>query len=83
MIVILAVIVMAAAIYVKTHKPQTGSNVSTTTIVYQMEVHNQPEYMLDAIQVGDQIYDKERSTRRLSGYHHRHPRSATAPTRRS
>ena len=61
-IVILAVIVMAAAIYVKTHKPQTGSNVSTTTIVYQMEVHNQPEYMLDAIQVGDQIYDKERST---------------------
>ena len=61
-IVILAVIVMAAAIYVKTHKPQTGSNVATTTIVYQMSVENQPEYMLDAIQVGDQIYDKERST---------------------
>ncbi len=51
-----------AAIYVKTHKPQTGSNVATTTIVYQMSVENQPEYMLDAIQVGDQIYDKERST---------------------
>ena len=61
-IVILAVIVMAAAIYVKTHKPQTGSNVATTTIVYQMSVENQPEYMLDAIQVGDQIYDKERTT---------------------
>ena len=61
-IVILAIIVMAAAIYVKTHKPQTGSNVATTTIVYQMSVENQPEYMLDAIQVGDQIYDKERST---------------------
>lgn len=61
-IVILAVIVVAAAIYVKTHKPQTGSNVATTTIVYQMSVENQPEYMLDAIQVGDQIYDKERST---------------------
>ena len=61
-IVILAVVVVALAIYVKTHKPQTGSNVSTTTIVYQMKVDNQPEYMLQAIQVGDQIYDKERST---------------------
>lgn len=61
-IVILAVIVVALAIYVKTHKPQTGSNVSTTTVVYQMKVDNQPEYMLQAIQVGDQIYDKERST---------------------
>lgn len=61
-IVILAVVVMAAAIYVKTHKPQTGSNVPTTTIVYHLKVDNLPEYMLQAIQVGDQIYDKERST---------------------
>lgn len=61
-IVILAVLVMAVAIYVKTHKPQTGTNVSTTTIVYHMKLDNQPEYMLQAIQVGDQIYDKERST---------------------
>ena len=27
-----------------------------------MELENQPEYMLDAIQVGDQMFDKERST---------------------
>lgn len=61
-IVILAVIVVAAAIYVKTHKPQTGSNVATTTIIYQMELENQPQYVVDAIQLKDQIYDKERST---------------------
>lgn len=61
-IVILAVVAMAAAIYVKTHKPQTGSNVATTQIVYQMKVDNLTDYMVDAIQVGDQIYDKERST---------------------
>ena len=34
----------------------------TNTVVYQMEQENQPEYMLDAIQVGDQMFDKERST---------------------
>ena len=61
-IVILAVVVMALAIYVKTHKPQTGSNVSSTTIVYQMKVDNLPQYVVDAIQAGDDIYDKERST---------------------
>lgn len=61
-IVLLAVIVVAVAIYVKTHKPQTGSNVPTTSIVYQMQVENLPEYLVQSIQVGDQIYDKERST---------------------
>lgn len=61
-VVILAVIAVALAIYVKTHKPQTGSNVETTAIVYQMKVDNLPDYMVQAIQKGDQIYDKERST---------------------
>lgn len=61
-VVILAVVVMALAIYVKTHKPQTGSNVSNTTIVYQMKVDNLPQYVVDSIQIGDDIYDKERST---------------------
>ena len=61
-IVILVVIVLAAAIYVKAQMPHTGSSVTTTTVVYQMRLENQPEYMLDAIQVGDQMFDKERST---------------------
>ena len=32
-IVLLVVAAMVAAVYVKTHKPQTGSNVGTTTVV--------------------------------------------------
>ena len=61
-IVILVVAVLAAAIYVKSQMPQTGSSVTTTTVVYQMLLRNQPEYMLDAIQVGDQLFDQARST---------------------
>ena len=61
-IVILVVIVLAAAVYVKTQMPHTGNSVTATTVVYQMRLENQPEYMLDAIQVGDQMFDKERST---------------------
>ncbi len=61
-IVILVVVVLAAAIYVKSQMPHTGNSVTTTTVVYQMRLENQPAYMLDAIQVGDQMFDKERST---------------------
>ena len=61
-IVILVVAVLALAIYVKTQMPQTGTSVTTTKVVYQMKLNNQPEYMLSAIQVGDQMFDKERST---------------------
>ena len=61
-IVILVVAVLAAAIYVKSQMPQTGSSVTTTSVIYQMRLVNQPAYMLDAIQVGDQMFDKERST---------------------
>ena len=61
-IVLLAVAALAAAVYVKSQMPQTGSSVALTPVVYQMRLENQPEYMLDAIQVGDQMFDKERST---------------------
>ena len=61
-IVILVVAVLALAVYVKTQMPQTGTSVSTTTVVYQMKLNNQPEYMLSAIQIGDEMFDKERST---------------------
>lgn len=61
-IVIVVVAALALAIYVKTQMPQTGSSVTTTPVVYQILADNQPEYMLDAIQVGDQLFDKERST---------------------
>ena len=61
-IVILVVAVLALAIYVKTQMPQTGTSVTTTKVVYQMKLNNQPEYMLSAIQIGDELFDKERST---------------------
>ena len=35
---------------------------TTTKVVYQMKLNNQPEYMLSAIQIGDEMFDKERST---------------------
>ena len=41
-IVILVVAVLALAIYVKTQMPQTGTSVTTTKVVYQMKLNNQP-----------------------------------------
>ena len=61
-IALLVVAVLAVAIYVKSQMPQTGSSVTTTSVIYQMRLVNQPAYMLNAIQVGDQMFDKERST---------------------
>ena len=61
-IVILVVAVLAAAIYVKGQMPQTGTSVPLTKVTYQLQLVNQPEYMLSAIQVQDKLYDKERST---------------------
>lgn len=61
-VVILVVLVMGAAIYYKTHQPQTGTKVTTTKIVYEMQLQNQPQYVVDAIKAGDQMYDKDRST---------------------
>lgn len=61
-VVILVVLVMGAAIYYKTHQPQTGNKVTTTKIVYEMQLQNQPQYVVDAIKVGDHMYDKDRST---------------------
>ena len=61
-IVLLVVAVLVAAVFTKTRMPQTGTTVSTVPVVYTMRVQNQPEYMLDAIQVGDELFDQARST---------------------
>ena len=61
-IVLAVVVVLVAAVFTKTRMPQTGATVSTVPVVYTMRVQNQPEYMLDAIQVGDQLFDEARST---------------------
>ena len=72
-IVIVVVAVLAATLYLKHQMPQTSGGVSTTTVVYQMRLENQPEYMLSAIQVGDQLYDLERSTNGALGDHPGYP----------
>lgn len=61
-IVILVVVTLAAAVYLKNHMPHTGTTVATTQVVYQMQLENQPEYMLSAIQEGDQLFDEDRTT---------------------
>lgn len=61
-IVLVVVAALVAAVFYRNRLPQTGTSVTTVPVVYTMQLQNQPEYMLDAIQVGDQMFDKERST---------------------
>ena len=61
-IVLLVVAVLAVAVFVKSQRAQTSTSITDTPVIYQMLLTNQPEYMLSAIQVGDQLYDQERST---------------------
>lgn len=61
-VVVAVVAVLAAALYVKASNPHTSTAVVNSPITYQMLVNNQPQYVVDAIQVGDQMFDKERST---------------------
>ena len=61
-IVLLVVAVLAVAVFVKSQRAQTSTSITDTPVIYQMLLTNQPEYMLSAIQEGDQLYDQERST---------------------
>ena len=58
---LLAAAAVVAAVYGKGHMPQTGS-VTLNPIVYQLRLENQPQYLVDALRVGDQMFDRERST---------------------
>ena len=62
--VVLVVVVMAFALYVKNHTleaSKTGET-SKTVITFVVEAENQPLYIADAIRVGDKVYDKDRSS---------------------
>ncbi len=62
--VVLVVLVMAFALYVKNNTleaSKTGET-SKTAITFVVEAENQPLYVVDAIQVGDKVYDKDRSS---------------------
>ena len=62
--VVLVVVVMAFALYVKNNTleaSKTGES-SKTMITFVVEAENQPLYIVDAIKVGDKVYDKDRSS---------------------
>ena len=61
-LVVLVVVAVGLAVYFKTHQPQTGTKIETETIVYQMLLNSQPQYVVDSLQIGDDVFDKERST---------------------
>ena len=63
-LVVLVVVVMAIALYVKNNTLEasmTGES-SSTPIVFVVEAENIHRNVVDAIQVGDKVYDKDRSS---------------------
>lgn len=62
-LVVAVVLVMAVALYVKNnHKEITGTSVTNTTITYQVLVSGVRNYVGDAVQEGDFLYDMDRSS---------------------
>ena len=62
-VVVLVVLVMAAALYVKnTSLSHTSTRVTNTPITYQVTAYNVRQYVADAIQEGDLLYDQDYST---------------------
>lgn len=56
-LVILVVIALAGALYVKNSRPHTGTSVTTQTITYQVLVEGAQNYLKENIHVGDEVYD--------------------------
>ncbi len=62
-LVILAVVVALTAIYVKNNVLETTSTANTDVgLTMQLEVMIAPDYIIDAIQIGDELYDKDHAT---------------------
>lgn len=62
-LVVLVVIVLAAALYTKNNKLEVTSTTQTDTpITFTLLAENLPFEVVDAVQVGDKVYDKERSS---------------------
>ena len=56
-LVVLVVIALAGAVYVKNSRPHTGTSVTTQPITFQVVVEGAQDYLKDNIHVGDQVYD--------------------------
>ena len=61
-LVIAVVLVMGAALYVKGNQTHTGTSVTNTTITYQVLVSGVRNYVADSVQVGDLMFDQDRSS---------------------
>jgi len=61
-LVILVVLVMAAAFYVKGQRPQTGTAVTEQSVTFQIRARGVDDYVADAILVGDFLYDQDYSS---------------------
>jgi len=61
-LVILVVLVMAAALYVKSQRPQTGSAVTEQAVTFQVRARGVDDFVADAILVGDSLYDQDYSS---------------------
>lgn len=63
LLVIAVVAVLAVALYMKNHVLDTTStSTGNTPITFTMECYNVRDYVVQAIQVGDAVYDKDRSS---------------------
>lgn len=63
LLVIAVVAVIAAAVYVRDNATPIGSNtVKDQTIVFQVKATGLEDYLIDAIQVGDKVYDPNYSS---------------------
>ena len=63
-LVVLAVLVMAVAMYVKNNalQPTQGNKGNEVPITFVVEAENVPLYIVDAVRVGDQGFDQDRAT---------------------
>ena len=59
---ILVVLVLAVALSFKGNQTHTGTSTANETITYQVLVQGVRNYVADAIQVGDQMFDVDRSS---------------------
>lgn len=62
-VVVLIVIAMAFALHIKNNELDASKTTGAgTTITFTTLAENLPLYVADAVQVGDKVYDKERSS---------------------
>lgn len=61
-LVILVVAALAAALSFKSSQTHTGTTVSKDTITYQVLATGVRNYVSEAVQVGDYMYDKDRTS---------------------